>query len=128
MIMVGLIIFVVLYFNRRNKTKAGEFQRKSKTYTTLNFDISPESCLLYDSMVKSKVDDGRLTKFLQMEDNFLGYEKAIVYDGAGTYREAADLSALIKNTFSNWDLNYHDVHLKQMQNPGESLNSSIRQH
>ena len=125
MIMFLIIAFGILYLNKKRKDaqkEPGVYQRKTKYYTTMNFDASPQSRELYDSMCGSDVDEARLTKFLQMEDNFLGYKKAILNDGAGTYREASDLSSLITNTFSNWDTEYHGNHLKQMQNPDVNLN------
>ena len=121
-----MVLLLVIYLMYRRWKKKEVFvvgdQRKVDNFMTKNFEISPESQRLYDTMVSARVDKNRLLKFLTMEDTFLGYEKDIVRNGAGTVREALDMSALISNTFSNYDTEYHEFHCRQIRNPTERIN------
>lgn len=109
MYILVIILLFILFFDDKINTKGND-----------NFYISGGmSKKIYDNIYDSKMKK----TFFELENSFLEIEKTAVKYGVVMTKDALILSNRIKELFPQYDFSYHNLHLKQINEPTKLVNT-----
>ena len=91
-----------------------------------NFEISPDSRQMVNTMKRKGLSNDEIKKFIVMEDRFLEYEKDSVCMGRDRQMDAISLNQAIKESFVGFDFTYHNKHLKQISETNRIINPNLK--
>ena len=117
-ILVALVLLAIIYDSR---TKSEEVEGSKNFYMS---DGASKS--MYLQMHADKMGDNALKRFVEMEDKFLELEQKSVCSGIPLIVQASLISNKIKDAFPKYDFSYHTTHLKQIAEPGKTINRKIK--
>jgi hypothetical protein len=80
---------------------------------------------VYEKMRRNGMSDEELKDFIMMEDQLLGLEQKAVCTGIPYSLQGNGISKKIKEKFPKYNFNYHTIHLKQLAEPGKTINRRI---
>lgn len=115
-----VLFFVILFLMYEKHSKIEEVEGSHFFY--LSDGASKD---VYDKMRRNGVSDDSLKDFVLMEDQLLGLEHKAVCSGIPYSLQGNGISKKIKETFPNYNFNYHTIHLKQLAEPGKTINRRV---
>lgn len=119
--MIYVVLFIVILCLMYEKhTKVEEVEGSHFFY--LSDGASKD---VYEKMRRNGVSDEELKDFIMMEDQLLGLEQKAVCTGIPYSLQGNGISNKIKEKFSKHNFNYHTIHLKQLAEPGKTINRRI---
>lgn len=116
--LVALIVFFLIF----DKQKKSDEVEGSKFF----YISEGASKDVYLQMHADKMGDNALKRFVEMEDKFLELEQKSVCSGIPLIVQASVISNKIKDAFPKYDFSYHTTHLKQIAEPGKTINRKIK--
>lgn len=116
-----ILAFLVLFLIYEKHTSSHEVEGSKFFY--LSDGASKE---VYLKMRTDGMSREGLMKFTHMEDRFLKLEKLSVCTGIPYIVQATLISNKIKETFPKYNFSYHTTHLKQIAEPGKTINTKIK--
>ena len=116
-----ILFFVILFIMYERRSKIEEVEGSHFLY--LSDGASRD---VYDKMHSNGESGERLKDFVVMEDQFLGLEQKAVCTGIPYSLQGNGISQRIKETFPKYNFNYHTIHLKQLAEPGKTVNRRVR--
>lgn len=117
--MVILYLFYEFRINQTQQVTAGGYTTK---YFPLSGGMSQE---IFHKMKTDGLSDTSLRDYLTMEDTLLKMEQETVCLGISYAIQGQALSQQIKNRFSAYRFDYHNIHIKQMSEPSKNLNTFL---
>jgi len=122
-----LVLLCIIYMITQEVLVNKKTQGKVNGFETQNFPLSSgQSLEIFKELQSQGVSDETLMKFATMEDQFLEYEKDSVCRGIIRTQQAIQLSQQIKETFPGYKFSYHDIHIKQISEPGKLINRHLK--
>ena len=119
--MIYVVLFVVILCLMYEKhTKVEEVEGSHFFY--LSDGASKD---VYEKMCRNGMSDEELKDFIMMEDQLLGLEQKAVCTGIPYSLQGNGISKKIKEKFPKYNFNYHTIHLKQLAEPGKTINRRI---
>lgn len=119
--MIYVVLFVVILCLMYEKhTKVEEVEGSHFFY--LSDGASKD---VYEKMRENGMSDEELKDFIMMEDQLLGLEQKAVCTGIPYSLQGNGISKKIKEKFPKYNFNYHTIHLKQLAEPGKTINRRI---
>jgi len=119
--MIYVVLFVVILCLMHEKhTKVEEVEGSHFFY--LSGGASKD---VYEKMRRNDMSDEELKDFIMMEDQLLGLEQKAVCTGIPYSLQGNGISKKIKEKFPKYNFNYHTIHLKQLAEPGKTINRRI---
>ena len=119
--MIYVVLFVVILCLLHEKhTKVEEVEGSHFFY--LSGGASKD---VYEKMRRNDMSDEELKDFIMMEDQLLGLEQKAVCTGIPYSLQGNGISKKIKEKFPKYNFNYHTIHLKQLAEPGKTINRRI---
>lgn len=115
-----LLILVILFIMHEKRSKIEEVEGSRFFY--LSEGASRD---VYEKMHRNGESGERLKEFVLMEDQLLGLEQKAVCTGIPYSLQGNSISKKIKETFQKYNFNYHTIHLKQLAEPGKTVNRRV---
>lgn len=115
-----LLILVILFIMHEKRSKIEEVEGSHFFY--LSEGASRD---VYEKMHRNGESGERLKEFVLMEDQLLGLEQKAVCTGIPYSLQGNSISKKIKETFQKYNFNYHTIHLKQLAEPGKTVNRRV---
>ena len=116
--LVALIVFFLM-FDKHKKS----YEVEGSKFFYISDGASRD---MYLKMHRDNIGSDALKKFVQMEDKFLELEQKSVCSGIPLIVQASLISNKIKDAFPKYDFSYHTTHLKQIAEPGKTINRKIK--
>lgn len=122
-----VLLFVLFVITKKVKSNPVQAHVPQTKYETTHFNqTGGRSLEIFEHLKKSGASHDTLLKFATMEDQFLAYEKEVVFNGRRDRKLLAlSLDKEIKESFPNYDFSYHITNIKQIHEPEKMINKHL---